>query len=360
MQERNLKQKLHACAIEVGVAESGTLQEQVTLVAKQLGLQREIDDQPLMVRVDICHAAIFSKVPIATGKVVTDLAVELATPVNGHVVPDIEDNTELPGGSSTAATGDSRQKSVFDTSAYPNGGPRGDQNLPCLTVCCAAPFVLCPTHCLSAWGCTGCIDGLTSLPCQHIPCSPCDPNSKNPLWFCAEPLGWASSFGQLHTVMALVKNGAVPETKNGSGNNAYTDAEREGHRHVLSWLAEWEAAGRPRGDGKSAPSPQQMAREDGPQLQTRTIEGCYIGACIVPILVTAFWVSAQSEDEITASGLTLPFALCPWSYRLTRASDSLNKFLLPDPQQDWTWHKSGCSMCATPGWWALKIVPSCS
>ena len=142
---------------------------------------------------------------------------------------------------------------LFDPAAHANGGPRTDQSLPCLTICCAAPFAICPTHCLSAWGCASAVNCLTSMPCKHVPCTPCDPNSKNPLWCCAEPLGWASSFGQLHTVMVLVKNGANPDTYNAASQNAYTDAARERHAHVVEWLNAWEAAGRPRRNGQVAP-----------------------------------------------------------------------------------------------------------
>ena len=50
---------------------------------------------------------------------------------------------------------------LWDKSLHSNGGPRGDQSLPCLTICCAAPFTLCPLHCLSAWGCDGAVGALT-------------------------------------------------------------------------------------------------------------------------------------------------------------------------------------------------------
>lgn len=47
--------------------------------------------------------------------------------------------------------------------------------------------------------------------------------------------------------MALVKNGADPAELNLAGNNAYSDAGRERHEHVIEWLVAWEAAGKPRG-----------------------------------------------------------------------------------------------------------------
>ena len=143
--------------------------------------------------------------------------------------------------------GTTGKETLFDTSVHANGGPRHDQSLLCLTICCAAPFAVCPLHCLSAWGCTPLVDCITSAPvAKEIPILPCSPNSINPLWCCAQPLGWAASFGQLHTVMALVKNGANPDTKNASGNDAYSDAGREQHEHVVEWLQLWQEAGRPR------------------------------------------------------------------------------------------------------------------
>jgi len=161
-----------------------------------------------------------------------------------HVSNFLKEYTKKRSKGSTKAAG------IFDYSAHPNGGPRPDQNLCCISLCCAAPFALCPLHCLSAWGCTPCVDVITRAPgLEHIPVLPCSPNSINPLWCCAQPLGWAASLGQLHTVMALVRNGANPDTFNAAGQNAYTDAGRERHSHVVEWLTEWETAGRPRGCG---------------------------------------------------------------------------------------------------------------
>jgi len=131
------------------------------------------------------------------------------------------------------------REELYDTKKFANGGPRNDQDLCCLTLCCAYNFAMCPLHCLSTWGCTRTVDCLTSLPCKHIPCSPCDPNGKMPLWFFSEPIGWAASHGQLHTVMVLVKNGANPERVNGANQTAFTDALREQHQHIVDWLNIW-------------------------------------------------------------------------------------------------------------------------
>jgi len=137
-------------------------------------------------------------------------------------------------------------QNLWDRSQHPNGGPRSDQNLPCLSICCAAPFLLCPLDCMSAWGYASAVEAITSVgACKDLWCLPCSPNAKNPLWCCSEPLGWAASHGQLHTVMALVGNGADPRSLNAAGYNAVTDAEREKHAHVVEWLRAWERAGKP-------------------------------------------------------------------------------------------------------------------
>ena len=224
---------------------------------------------------------------------------------------------------------------------------------------------LCPLDCLSAWGCACCVEKLTCRACKHVWCFPLSLNVKNPLWCCSEPLGWAASFGQLHTVMALVGNGANPHSKNAAGNNAFDDAGREGHGHVVSWLEAWEAAGKPRPGG--APANQRMKREGnaesgggGGGFDADDTQGCYVGACFLPIFVTAFYVQSRDKETIVAQGLTLPFVLCPWSFDLKRPVGSTHKFELraSDQNQDWSWHSSGCCLCATPGWWAVKVVPT--
>mmetsp|Transcript_8549 Transcript_8549/g.22351 ORF Transcript_8549/g.22351 Transcript_8549/m.22351 type:complete len:505 (+) Transcript_8549:86-1600(+) len=277
-----------------------------------------------------------------------------------HVIDFLNEYRRRRKGTGTAPTTATRGMGsgrLFDRRAYPNGGPRADQNVCILSICCAAPFILCPTHCLSAWGCTNAVDSLTSCwPCKHIPCTPCDPNSKNPLWCCAEPLGWAASFGQLHTVMALVKNGANPDTYNAANQNAYTDASREHHQHVVDWLQEWEGAGRPRGDDSTLSVARQNTNDS--RLDARSAQGCYIGACIIPCLITAFYVNAESADELQASGMTLVF---PWSYKLQRSATrprTTFELRAPDQQQDWMWHPSGCCFWGSPGWWALRVLPT--
>ena len=105
--------------------------------------------------------------------------------------------------------------------------------------------LLCPLHCLATFGCADVVDCLTGSPCKWIPCSPCDPNASDPLWFCSQAHGWAASHGQLHTVMVLAKNGADIERGNLAGFNARSDAERERHGHVVQWIDEWTRLGKP-------------------------------------------------------------------------------------------------------------------
>eukprot|EP00964_Phaeocystis_antarctica_P055631 scaffold32732_cov69-Phaeocystis_antarctica.AAC.1 len=138
---------------------------------------------------------------------------------------------------------------LWDRNMHPNVGPWPSQPLVCMTLFCAYPFILCPVHCLSAWGCADLVGMITALvpkPLHRVPCCPtyfCSPRSVNPLWCCGEPIGWAASHGQLHTVMALVANGADPRAKNGASRNAFDDAGENKHTHVVEWLKAWEAAG---------------------------------------------------------------------------------------------------------------------
>ena len=141
-----------------------------------------------------------------------------------------------------------RARAIFDRTKYPNGGPRHDQD-PCGVTVASLPCMLLRVHplsCLAMHGCADLVDCLTSLPCKFIPCSICDPNAMNPLWYCSQAMGWAASFGQLHTVMVLGKNGATLDRVNLAGFNARSDAEREGHQHIVRWYDEWVALGKPR------------------------------------------------------------------------------------------------------------------
>ena len=139
------------------------------------------------------------------------------------------------------------RETIFDPAHYANGGPRGDQDVGGVVCACAPCMVLCPLQALATCGCASAVDALTALPCKFVPCAPCDPNAMNPLWFNSQAHGWAASHGQLHTVMALAKNGANLEQFNLAGNNARTDAERERHYHITAWYDDWVALGMPKG-----------------------------------------------------------------------------------------------------------------
>ena len=121
---------------------------------------------------------------------------------------------------------------LWDRNLHPNQGPRADQNLLCLTVCCAGPWLLCPVyclcnpypvHCLSAWGCADCVGRLTAiapcgpgLSCKDNECCPCSPNSENPLCCAAccaaptDPLGSASrASNAIARALALIPDPAL-------------------------------------------------------------------------------------------------------------------------------------------------------
>ena len=72
-----------------------------------------------------------------------------------------------------------------------------------------------------------------------------DPNEKMVEWFDSEPLGWAASLGQLDSVRALIESGADPlRPANKAGNTPMSDAQRERHQHVISFLEEYEQRAR--------------------------------------------------------------------------------------------------------------------
>jgi hypothetical protein len=72
-----------------------------------------------------------------------------------------------------------------------------------------------------------------------------DPNEKMVEWFDSEPLGWAASLGQLDSVRVLIELGADPlRPANKAGNTPMSDAQRERHQHVISFLEEYEQRAR--------------------------------------------------------------------------------------------------------------------
>jgi len=237
---------------------------------------------------------------------------------------------------------------LWDRGVHPNGGPRDDQLLPVLTVCCAGPFALCPLECMAAWGCTEAVGCVSSLPgSQYLCCLPCSANVRNPLWFCSQPLGWAASHGQLHTVMALVANGGDPHACNLAGFNAFTDAERERHQHVLSWLRQWESAGKPTPGFRAMPK--QPKRADG-LISTAELEGCWACTC-VPLMATAvFHKRATGPDSLLHEGCLLWPLPIPFKEHRTRQAGT-NAFYKNDEPGNLDVHPS--RSCVTNG-------PSCS
>lgn len=165
--------------------------------------------------------------------------------------------------------------------------------------------------------------------------------------------------------MALVAHGAKPHTRNLANENAFSDAARERHTPVVEWLEAWERLGKPaapanwqiRREGKASRAEKGGDGGDKGGFNAYDSQGCYVGACIVPILFTAFYVQPNGPNELRASGITLIF---PWSYTLRRSAERSAKFELRahDQNQDWLWHESGCCFWGSPGWWAIKVVPT--
>ena len=112
------------------------------------------------------------------------------------------------------------------------------------------------------------------------------------------------------------------------------------------------------GCGRSGFTPE-IAR-DGDLLAHR-VSGCYVGACVVPVLITTFLLlpgcgGDRSEDSICAVGLTL---CIPWVRKLKRVAGTGGRFHMhSDYKQDWDFEPmSACCMFGSPGmfgspdWW---------
>jgi hypothetical protein len=70
-----------------------------------------------------------------------------------------------------------------------------------------------------------------------------DPNLQMTDWYNSSPLSWASGFGQLKAVMLLISLGAVHTgSSNAMGFNPKSDALRESHMHVVTFLDDFEKA----------------------------------------------------------------------------------------------------------------------
>jgi len=61
-----------------------------------------------------------------------------------------------------------------------------------------------------------------------------DPNMKLDRWYDPTPLSWAATFGQLKSVIELIRLGADPLIgPNKAGNTPKMDAKREKHRIIV-------------------------------------------------------------------------------------------------------------------------------
>lgn len=111
--------------------------------------------------------------------------------------------------------------------------------------------------------------------------------------------------------------------------------------------------------------PLQAPEEEGGggRIAPSSVEGCYVGMCMVPILVTCFYAYPFSETDVVASGFTL---CCAWRRQLTNkgAADHELRMIAHD-QQVWAFCCNrnvmwgARSMCGSPGWCAVRIFPGC-
>ena len=172
-----------ACREQLGIKAADTLTK--TAVAIAAALEIDISSLPLMQAVDKCYSTIFGDaacVPtVVPGTIVTGTVV-----IDPVAMPQVHVQVVADPAVVTTARRPPRANAndLWDRHVHPNGGPRGDQNLCCISLCCAAPFAVCPLHCLATWGIWPIVDLLTSFPrfLCNWPCCPCSPNSKNPLW----------------------------------------------------------------------------------------------------------------------------------------------------------------------------------
>mmetsp|Transcript_1551 Transcript_1551/g.5697 ORF Transcript_1551/g.5697 Transcript_1551/m.5697 type:complete len:501 (-) Transcript_1551:839-2341(-) len=89
-----------------------------------------------------------------------------------------------------------------------------------------------------------------------------DPNEKMTSWFDSEPLGWAASLGQLAAVIALIKVGADPSRPaNKAGNTPLSDAQREGHGHVIAFLSSYSQSAWLSQSASAPSAPSEMNRD---------------------------------------------------------------------------------------------------
>ena len=138
------------------------------------------------------------------------------------------------GAVSAPARSDSELLRWVRTYAVPNGGPRAAQRPVYDWFDAQDGWHVWPLHRAAMRGECARVRELT------VETGRFDANQKMTDWFDSEPLGWAASFGELDAVRALIECGADPlRPPNAAGQTPLTDAEREGHAHVVRFLKEF-------------------------------------------------------------------------------------------------------------------------
>jgi hypothetical protein len=116
--------------------------------------------------------------------------------------------------------------------------------------------------------------------------------------------------------------------------------------------------------------PQRVPEEVvGGRMSPHSVEGCWVGMCVIPPSVTAFYAYPFSETDVITSGFTNLFALClPWRRQLTnkdtannRVSNQLRMIAhKPHERQVWTFCCCNNILWGSPvGMCAIRILPGC-
>ena len=111
--------------------------------------------------------------------------------------------------------------------------------------------------------------------------------------------------------------------------------------------------------------PQRVPEEVvGGRMSPHSVEGCWVGMCVVPILVTGFYAYPFSETDVITSGFTL---CCGWRRQLTnkdtannRVSNQLRMIAhKPHERQVWTFCCCNNILWGISGGCAIRILPGC-
>ena len=99
----------------------------------------------------------------------------------------------------------------------------------------------------------------------------------------------------------------------------------------------------------------------GGRIAPHSVEGYYVGMCVVPILVTGFYAYPFSETDVITSGFTL---CCGWRRQLTNKDNANNGVssqlrMISHDRQVWTFCCSNNILWGSPGWCAIRILPGC-